>query len=132
MGVHDLEFLAELADQVVEGKRVELRWRDRAWCSCMHVCSSSLYMFWGCYAYRAFLLAALWNSSSVDMPPTISVSIVKSASSGSTSWSMESSNTRIWVHMHWVHGSSYMGAYMAWAIIWMWVHVSADYSDFKI
>ena len=130
--MHDQEFLAELVDQVVEGKRVELRWRDRAWCSRMHVCSSSLYMFWGCYAYRASLLVALWNSSSVDMPPTISASIVKSACSGSTSWSMESSNTRIWVHMHWVHGSSYMGAYMAWAIIWMWVHVSADYSDFKI
>ena len=80
----------------------------------------------------ALQLVAPWNSSNVDMLRTISESIVKSAGSGSTSWSMELPNTRIWVHMDWVHGSSYMGAYMAWAIIWMWVHVSADYSDFKI
>ena len=79
----------------------------------------------------ALQLVAPWNSSSVDMLRTISESIVKSAGSGSTSWSMELPNTRIWVHMDmgaWVviYGCIYgMGHHMdvgARVLIWIWVH----------
>ena len=73
----------------------------------------------------ALQLVAPWNSSSVDMLRTISESIVKSAGSGSTSWSMELPNTRIWVHMDMgarePYGYGCMGPHMdmgAWVLIY--------------
>ena len=108
---------------------VSRSWRTRGGCATCVFLHTGMGLVYACLlqlsngiprvCMSALQLVAPWNSSSVDMLRTISESIVKSAGSGSTSWSMELPNTRIWVHMD-------MGA---WVVIYGCIYGMGHHMD---